>query len=107
MNDICGLSSSEIDQIRQVLKQFPSISKGIIFGSRAIGNYRNSSDVDISLFGTELDFKTILDINHKLNEEGTLPYHFDILNYNTISNKDLIDHINRVGICIYNKYEES
>jgi predicted nucleotidyltransferase len=71
-----------------------------MFGSRAKGNYKNGSDVDIALKG-KLSFETITHINYLLNEETTMPYKFDVLNYHTIQDKDLIEHINRAGICFY------
>ena len=36
-------------------------------------------------------------------DELDLPYNFDISIYNKIENNELIDHINRVGITIYEK----
>jgi len=32
-----------------------------------------------------------------------MPYHFDIINYHKIENKDLAAHIDRVGILLYTK----
>ena len=103
MNDVFGLSSKEIAQILKILNQYPSVDKAIVFGSRAKGNYRNASDVDLVLKGNDLEHKTIISMSHELNETGTMPYHFDILNYHTITNKALREHIDRVGICIYSR----
>lgn len=74
-----------------------------IFGSRAKGNYDNGSDVDIALKGPELDFDTISQISYWLNEETTMPYNFDLLNYNSIQEPALKEHIDRMGIEIYSK----
>ncbi|MDZ7852544.1 MAG: hypothetical protein U5L98_07810 [Halomonas sp.] len=38
-----------------------------------------------------------------LNEELPLPYLFDVINDNTLVNNDLIEHISRVGIKLYEK----
>ena len=48
----------------------------------------------------------ITEISFILNEDSMLPYKFDVLDYNTISNQNLIDHINRVGIVFYKKAED-
>lgn len=40
-------------------------------------------------------------LQYLLNEETSLPYFFDILSYNEIDNKELLDHIDRVGKVIF------
>jgi len=101
MNKSCGLSEQDIAVVVAVLSNYPQVEQGLIFGSRAKGNYRNGSDVDIALKGSELNFDLLAQISFVLNEESVLPYKFDILNFHTIVNTDLIEHINRVGIIFY------
>jgi len=101
MNNSFGFSGQDLELIISVIREFPQVSAAIIFGSRAKGNFRNGSDVDIALKGSGLNLDVVSQISHTLNEESTLPYKFDVLNYHTISNEDLIEHINRVGIVFY------
>ena len=96
-----GLIDTDLNNIRAVISKHSDVETAFIFGSRAKGNYRNGSDVDIALKGTSLNYKTIVEISSELNEETLMPYHFDILNYHTINNDDLINHINRVGVSFY------
>jgi len=103
MNSCCGLTQKQIGSIINILKKHTDIQVCIIFGSRAKGTQNKSSDVDMVLQGTELTHRTIASVHFKLNEETNLPYKFDVLNYHTITNNNLIDHINRVGVCIYKK----
>ena len=103
MNNLCGLTPVEIRRIIQVLSKHPHIERGIIFGSRAKGNYRNASDVDLVIIGDEIEHSTIVAVSSELNNTGTLPYHFDILQHRAIKNSDLLEHIARVGVCIYTK----
>ena len=70
--------------------------KVILFGSRAMGTYRNGSDIDITLLGKNLFNQTIFGIQDEI-EELYLPYSFDISIFERIDNEDLIDHIQRVG----------
>ena len=98
-----GLLESDLTTIIDVLKRFNEVEYAFIFGSRAKGNYRNGSDVDIALKGEKLDFNILSRINSWLNEETALPYTFDVLNYHTLSEPDLIEHIDRVGIQFYSK----
>ncbi|MEI7504129.1 MAG: nucleotidyltransferase domain-containing protein [Paludibacter sp.] len=101
MNNAFGLSEHDMDVLKSVLSSYSQVDEAIIFGSRSKGNFRNGSDVDIALKGLELNLDIVSKISYTLNEETTMPYKFDILNYNSISNNELIDHINRVWISIY------
>lgn len=100
---IFGLKEDDLENIIKVLQQHPEVEEAIIFGSRAKGNYRNGSDIDIALKGTTLDYKTTTDISSILNEETLMLYRFDVLNYHAISNKDLTEQINRLGISFYKR----
>ena len=96
-----GLTENDLKKIILILSEQPEIQEAFIFGSRAKGNYKNGSDVDIALKGKELNFQKIAHIGYLLNEETTMPYKFDVLNYHTIKNVDLAEHIDRVGIIFY------
>ncbi len=96
-----GLKDGDMKAIIAVLKKYPQIEQCLIFGSRAKGDYRPGSDVDMVLKGSVHDI--ITEISFSLNEDSLLPYKFDMLDYNSISNQNLIDHINRVGIIFYEK----
>jgi uncharacterized protein len=98
-----GLTESDLNNLVSVFTQIPEIEQASIFGSRAKGNFKNGSDVDIALFGKQLSFMIIARINSFLNEETSMPYKFDVLNYETITNKELKEHIERVGAVIYSK----
>ncbi|HRG48112.1 MAG TPA: nucleotidyltransferase domain-containing protein [Leptospiraceae bacterium] len=98
-----GLSESEINIILDYLRKYPEIERASIFGSRAKGNYKNGSDIDIALFGKNVTLHTVTSLNYALNEESPLVYFFDILSYDSIETKELIEHINRVSIEIYNR----
>ena len=96
-----GLKDSDILSIKNVLARYPEVKKAYIFGSRAKGNFKNGSDVDIAIIGEEIDFSHILQISAFLNENTEMPYIFDVLDYDSITNKDLVAHIDRVGILFY------
>lgn len=96
-----GLKESDILAINQILASYHVIEEAYIFGSRAKGNYKNGSDVDIAIKGENVTYQSILDISSCLNEETMMPYHFDVLNYYSINNKELCEHIDRAGILLY------
>ena len=98
-----GLDRAALNQLCAVFSQFSSLEKAVLFGSRAKGTHGKGSDVDISVKGLS-DFE-IVQLSMELNEETTLPYYFDVIRIESISNKDLLDHIARVGkvLCTSNK----
>ena len=97
-----GLKDIEIEKICRLFAENERIESVILYGSRAKGNYKPFSDVDITLKGEEL---TRRDLNFlKISiDDLLLPYQFDISIFKSLKNPDLIDHINRVGIAIYKK----
>lgn len=101
-NNPFGLRESDLAYIIKTLSQFDTIDKAIIFGSRAKSNYSYGSDVDIAIKGT-IDFRTVAKLSYLLNQESFMPYKFDIVNYTKTQHNDLKEHIDRVGILIYDK----
>jgi uncharacterized protein len=107
MKNKLGITGSDLQNIVSVLMVFKEVEVAYVFGSRAKGNYKNGSDVDIALKGKQLSFTIVARINSILNEETSMPYKFDLLNYETITNNELREHIDRVGLVIYNKNNSS
>jgi predicted nucleotidyltransferase len=101
MKNKFGLLENDMNEIVDVLSQFSSIEKAVLFGSRAKGNFKNGSDIDIAIFGNDLNSDIDYKISYQLNEETNMPYKFDILIFNKIQEAALIDHISRIGIEIY------
>ena len=97
-----GLSPKTIKDIKSVFKKLPEIDKVILYGSRAKGNYKEGSDIDITLIGSGLNLKTIYKLEDKL-DELYLPYIFDISIFNQIDNVNLIKDILLEGKTIYLK----
>lgn len=106
MKNKFGLLDTDIETIVQTLSNYSKVKHAYIFGSRAKGNFKNGSDVDIALKGEELDFDTLIEISNVLNEETRMPYKFDIFNYHSIKESALLEHIDRVGIEIYSLQKE-
>jgi len=96
-----GLKTSDIDSICTTLQAFPEVEDAVIFGSRAKGNFRKGSDVDLALFGQNVNIDTAQQVAFEMNEKTLMPYRFDVLSFADLSNPDLADHIRRVGVIIY------
>ena len=95
-----GLEEKTIEKIHQVLALCPNVEKAIIFGSRAKGNFKTGSDIDLALKGTGITLKVINQISLKI-DDLLLPYSFDLISYSAINNPELKEHIKRVGILFY------
>jgi predicted nucleotidyltransferase len=98
-----GLSDKDLRTIVRIIECSGVVEVAVLYGSRALGTFRNGSDVDIALKGRKLTQDVCSDIHFKLEEETILPYFFDVTNYETINNEKLKEHIDRVGKVIYCK----
>ena len=97
-----GLKEIHINQITAVFASYPDIHKAILYGSRAKGNYREGSDIDISLVGEKLNLTILLRIETEL-DDLLLPYNIDVSIFDKIENQELVQHIKRAGIILYEK----
>ncbi|WP_067584402.1 nucleotidyltransferase domain-containing protein [Endozoicomonas ascidiicola] len=100
-----GLKAETIIAIQQVLAEFAQVQQAIIYGSRAKGNYKPGSDIDLTLVAApkgQLNLSTQYQIEEAL-EELMLPYQFDLSILETIESKNLLGHIERVGQVFYER----
>ncbi len=97
-----GLDGATICKIRRVFQKYEAIDQALLYGSRAKGTYRPSSDIDLVLQGERMTFEMINSLRNDLDDLN-LPYTFDISYLPEIENPDLLDHIKRVGILFYSK----
>ena len=98
-----GLPQSTIQKINTVLSHYPQVDQATLYGSRARDNYKNGSDIDLTLHGgADLSLNVIYKILDDL-DELLLPYTIDLSILNDIEDPDVIDHIERVGITFYDK----
>lgn len=95
-----GILESDISEITSILIKNQNIHKIVLFGSRAKGTYKDGSDVDIALKGANLKLDDIIDASLEI-DKLFLPYKFDFVLYDRIKEKTLIEHIDRVGIVLY------
>ena len=100
-----GLPQSAVQKICVVLSRYPQVERAILYGSRAKGNYKNGSDIDLTLQGgADLTLNVIYKILDDL-DELLLPYTIDLSIFKDIGDPDVIEHIQRVGVTFYDKSE--
>jgi uncharacterized protein len=76
-----GLNESELHYILSVLSRFKEIQTAKIFGSRAKGNFKPGSDIDLALFGAKVTDAIVTQVHGLLESEGPLPYFIDVLHF--------------------------
>lgn len=97
-----GLSDATLATVRGILERHPGVEQAIVYGSRAKGNYKNGSDIDLTLIGAGLDFDTLGSIAGDL-DDSDIPYKVDLSILANITNPNLVEHIQRVGKVFYER----
>ncbi|RTZ06742.1 nucleotidyltransferase domain-containing protein [Flavobacterium sp. GSP27] len=95
-----GLKQKDIDKINQVFASYEGIDSVVIYGSRAKGNFKAGSDIDLTIIENSLTFPEFLEIENAL-DDLLLPYKIDLSLKRKISNVDLLSHINKIGKLFY------
>ena len=80
---------------------FPEVDEVVIFGSRAKGDYKPGSDIDLAIKGNDLEYNYTEKIRNLLQEGLYTAYFYDVLDYYKIANPALREHIDRVGKVFY------
>jgi uncharacterized protein len=94
-----GLSDKSLQAIAKVVYSYERVQEAKIFGSRAMGTFRAGSDIDICLIGEELTLSDLNRISSELDELN-IPEMIDLVNFRTIKNENLIEHIKTYALAI-------
>ena len=103
MNNKFGISDKSLKLILDTISCFEDIDSVMIFGSRALGNCKKGSDIDLAVLGENLQESTPMNLSARLNESTPIPYSVDVVAPQYLTNQNLIDHIERAGISFYEK----
>lgn len=95
-----GLNETTLGKIRGIFARFPRIEKAVLYGSRAKGNFKPGSDIDLTLYGLGLTSDQCATIADEL-DDLLLPYMIDISVFSELDHGELREHIERVGVVIY------
>lgn len=100
-----GLSPAVVEKINGILTRYPQVESATLYGSRAKGNYKSGSDIDLTLHGGEdLTLNVVYRILNDL-DDLLLPYTIDLSIFHEIGDPDVVAHIQRVGVPFYKKAE--
>ena len=101
-----GLSDSTVGKICAIFSEFPGIERAILYGSRAKGNFKQGSDIDLTLYGASLTPRLCATIAETL-DELMLPYEVDLSLFDSLDSLELREHIARVGVVFYQRPESN
>lgn len=85
------------EQLISIFKKYPDIQKVKLYESRAKGNFKNGSDIDLTIFSEKMDTKNLLHLQNEI-DDLLLPYKVDLSLFRLIDNAELVEHIERVGV---------
>ena len=97
-----GLHEATLEKIRNVFARFPAIEKAMLYGSRAKGNFKTGSDIDVTLYGEALT-PDLRDAIATALDDLLLPYGIDLSLFDAIDHAKLREHIERVGVVLYER----
>ena len=92
-----GIKKQVLDEILMAAEK-NNIEKVILFGSRARGDYRKTSDIDLAVSGGR-----IAHFQADIEEEVSTILSFDIVNMDGSVQEELVDSIKREGKVLYEK----
>jgi predicted nucleotidyltransferase len=96
-----GLTERQYSLITGCFSRFPEIEKVILFGSRAMGNFKPASDIDLMIVGEKITSAIIRRVFGILNDELSLPFKFDLVGSNQQLPEALKEHITGCGVVFY------
>ncbi len=92
-----GIQDIVIKEIVELAEKC-NLKKVILFGSRARGDYKSRSDIDLAVSGGDC-IRFSLDVQEMTS---TLLF-FDIVNLDGTVQKELLESIEKEGVCLYEK----
>jgi len=95
-----GLPAEALRRLQRVLATEQRVVQATLYGSRAMGNHRPGSDIDICLSAPELDLSGLFALEHRI-DDLLLPWKVDLSLRHAIDNPQLLAHIARVGLLVY------
>lgn len=98
-----GLRATDLVYMKNLFEQYTDIDQVWLYGSRAKGTNRPGSDVDLALVGPQVKQETVRHILAMLADESPMPFFFDVLHWDSLSNQSLKAEIQRTAQLLYQR----
>ena len=102
-----GLKDEYTREFLRIVGKFDNVEKVVLFGSRAMGNYKRASDVDIALYGKDVNAALACSVKYEIEEGTVIPYFFDVVAYPIIKNEKFKEHIDTKGVTLWERTGET
>lgn len=99
MNGV-ALRDRDLVALRRAFRRFPCVTEVKVFGSRATGQARRSSDLDLAVAAPGASDAEWFELAGAI-EEAPVVYEIDIVRTERTRNARLLDKIAREGVRIY------
>ena len=93
----CGIKAHVLEEIKELAVKY-DIGKVVLFGSRARGDYRDRSDIDLAVSGGKIDLFSLA-----VEEETSTLLKYDVVNLEGSVQSELLDSVEKEGILLYEK----
>lgn len=97
-----GISQRFVYELQEFCLKDEHIDKVILFGSRARGDYRRTSDIDLAMYTCDSSHSQQNLIEQSIQEMST-PLKIDVLFMDRLTKEQLVSNILRDGRIIYEK----
>ena len=92
-----GIQGVVIGEIVELAQTY-NLNKVILFGSRARGDYKSRSDIDLAVSGGDC-----IGFSLDVQEVTSTLLFFDVVNLDGTVQRELLESINKEGVCLYEK----
>lgn len=97
-----GLNQRDMKTLLDILHKYSDVRDVFIFGSRAKGNFKHGSDIDLAIMNPGVSDAIIVALKRDF-ADSSLPYFVDVVNDHSLQHNDLKNHIDRVGVPFYRR----
>ncbi|WP_223807928.1 nucleotidyltransferase domain-containing protein [Marinobacter sp. R17] len=95
-----GIPVQAWGRLKAAFGKYSAVHAATLYGSRAKGNYRHNSDIDLMLTAPTLSWSEFNQLEQDI-DDLLLPWKIDLTLRHQVENPDLLEHVDRVGITIY------
>jgi uncharacterized protein len=95
-----NIPSHNLEELLELFSNYESITKVVLFGSRARGDNKLRSDIDLAIWGDSKDIRTL---SYMIDEESKILLHVDLIEYESLESEKMKYNINQEGVTIYTK----
>lgn len=98
-----GITKKSYKLLLELFSNHPQIEQVILYGSRAKGNFKKGSDIDLAIKGKDCNAEIATRVKSTINEVLPIPYKVDIVDYESLMFMELKQKIDEAGVVFYER----